>query len=59
MCGDPWDGVRENEAGGRYANGIISAEYQEGQVIEIVVDVTANHRGWFEFNVCPVNNPTV
>ena len=23
VCGDPWDGARENEAGGRYATGII------------------------------------
>merc|ERR1712179_528425 len=58
-CGDPWDGVRANEAGGRYANGIISKVYQEGQVIPITVHVTANHRGWFEFNLCPVNHPSV
>lgn len=35
ICGDPWDGVRENEAGGRYATGIISRKYKEGQIIDV------------------------
>ena len=35
ICGDPWDGVRENEAGGRYATGTISRQYTEGQVIDV------------------------
>ncbi|KAK8376299.1 hypothetical protein O3P69_008771 [Scylla paramamosain] len=30
-----------------------------GQVIPVVVDVTANHRGYFEFRICPNNNPSV
>lgn len=27
------------------------------QVIEATVDVTTNHRGYFEFKLCPNNNP--
>merc|ERR1712168_285217 len=56
ICGDPYDGQRENEAGGRYATGTIVADYQEGQVIEVTVDLTANHMGYFEFRLCPHNN---
>ncbi|XP_011429461.3 uncharacterized protein [Magallana gigas] len=56
ICGDPWDGVRENEAGGRYATGIISRRYTEGQIIDVKVKITASHMGYFEFRLCPNNN---
>ncbi|XP_056017727.1 uncharacterized protein LOC125679999 [Ostrea edulis] len=56
VCGDPWDGVRENEAGGRYAKGIISRRYTEGQIIDVKVKITASHLGYFEFRLCPNNN---
>lgn len=58
LCGDPYDQQqpRQNEAGGKYATGIISAHYTVGQVIDITVDVTANHKGWFEFRLCPNND---
>merc|ERR1712168_162320 len=56
ICGDPYDGVRENEAGGRYATGTIVADYTEGQVIDVTVDITANHLGYVEFRLCPHNN---
>ncbi|XP_061198092.1 uncharacterized protein LOC133206178 [Saccostrea echinata] len=56
ICGDPWDGVRENEAGGRYATGIISKRYTEGQIIDVKVKITASHLGYFEFRLCPNNN---
>ncbi|XP_069121405.1 uncharacterized protein [Argopecten irradians] len=53
-CGDPYDGVREHELGGKYGTGFISylARYTQGQVMPIEVDVTANHKGWFEFRIC-------
>ena len=60
-CGDAWDipvGQRPNQAGGTYANGIISDTYSPGEVITIEVDITANHMGWFEFRLCPNNDPT-
>lgn len=53
VCGDPWNGPRDNEAGGKYANGIIVRKYEPGQAIRVVVDLTANHKGWFEFRLCP------
>lgn len=56
VCGDPWDGPRENEAGGKYAKGIITAHYRKGQEITVNVRLTANHWGWFEFRICPNND---
>ncbi|KAK0058915.1 solute carrier family 25 (mitochondrial carrier protein) member 16 [Biomphalaria pfeifferi] len=57
VCGDPWNGPREHEAGGKYANGIIVRSYQVGQVIDVSVELTANHKGYFEFRLCPTDNP--
>ena len=38
----------------RFANGIIVRDYQPGGVMNITVDVTANHKGFFTFRMCPV-----
>ena len=40
----------------RYANGIIVREYRVGQIIDVQVDVTANHKGTFIFRLCANNN---
>ena len=56
ICGDPWQGPRENEAGGKYANGIITARFTAGQVIDVTIQITANHKGWHEFRLCRNNN---
>lgn len=53
VCGDPYDGARENEVGGKYANGIIVRNYTMGQLMKARVDLTANHKGWFMFDLCP------
>ncbi|XP_021344916.1 uncharacterized protein LOC110444888 [Mizuhopecten yessoensis] len=57
-CGDAFDGTRDHELGGKYGSGYISpnAVYTQGQVIPAVVDITANHKGWFEFRICPAKN---
>ncbi|XP_076438822.1 uncharacterized protein LOC143277804 [Babylonia areolata] len=57
VCGDPYQGPRENEAGGKYATGTITRKFVQGQAILVTVEVTANHLGWFEFKLCPNNNP--
>eukprot|EP00092_Neocalanus_flemingeri_P005351 GFUD01005765.1.p1 GENE.GFUD01005765.1~~GFUD01005765.1.p1 ORF type:complete len:328 (-),score=66.88 GFUD01005765.1:130-1092(-) len=56
VCGDAYnDPVKEHEApGGRFATGIIVREYQPGDTMDITVDVTANHQGYFTFRLCPV-----
>ncbi|XP_059160368.1 uncharacterized protein LOC131943958 isoform X2 [Physella acuta] len=59
VCGDPYDGERENEEGGKYATGIVTRSYTQGQRATFKVDLTANHKGYFEFKICPTNNPGV
>ncbi|XP_069114686.1 uncharacterized protein [Argopecten irradians] len=55
-CGDPYDGVRENEAGGKYATGFITRNYKKGDVIAIQIELTTSHMGFFEFKICPQND---
>ncbi|KAL1435226.1 hypothetical protein MTO96_011148 [Rhipicephalus appendiculatus] len=61
VCGDPWNQPtpRNNEAGGKYGKGIIVRRYKRGDVMKASVQLTANHRGYFEFRLCPVNDPKV
>ncbi|XP_033735979.1 uncharacterized protein LOC117324301 [Pecten maximus] len=56
LCGDSYSGERVNEDGGLFATGIISKSYLEGTTIEIKVDLSANHGGWFEFRLCARNS---
>lgn len=58
ICGDAWDAnPRQHEApGGKFANGIITRTYRPGQDIEVKVDVTANHKGYFTFKICANDN---
>lgn len=55
ICGDPYQGPRDNEVGGRYYSGTITRVYKQGDMIKIAVEITANHLGWFEFKVCPAD----
>lgn len=48
---------RPHEAGGKYGQGIIVRKYRVGSVFTIRVELTANHRGHFEFRLCPNNAP--
>ncbi|KAK4319033.1 hypothetical protein Pmani_010012 [Petrolisthes manimaculis] len=60
ICGDSWDeNPRPHEAGGKYATGTIVRRYTQGQVVPVTVDIDSNHRGHFEFRICPNNNPKV
>ena len=54
--GDPWQGHRENEAGGKYALGIITRQYKTNSQIPVTVEITASHKGWFEFRLCKNDN---
>lgn len=58
ICGDPYNQPqpRDHEAGGKYASGIITRQYTVGQLIDVDVEITANHKGWFEFRICPNND---
>lgn len=56
MCGDEWDAPRDNEAGGKYASGIITRHYYPGEIILVKVEITAFHSGWMEFRLCENND---
>jgi hypothetical protein len=57
VCGDRIDGLRDNEAPhGKYFTGVTTHTYKAGSVIDVRVEMKANHRGWFFFKICPVTN---
>jgi hypothetical protein len=58
ICGDPWhEHPRAHEAPeGLYATGIITKTYKQGSYIPVVIDITANHQGYFIFKLCPNND---
>jgi len=57
ICGDPWNQPqpRSNELGGTYGKGIITRTYKRGQVIDSWIELTQNHRGWYELRLCPLS----
>ncbi|GFR75827.1 cell wall integrity and stress response component 4-like [Elysia marginata] len=59
VCGDAYHAKREHEVGGKYANGIVTRDYRRGDVIDTTIHITANHRGYFEFRLCPVEDAKV
>ncbi|KAJ1524500.1 hypothetical protein ONE63_010995 [Megalurothrips usitatus] len=56
ICGDPWDTPQLHEAGGTYGTGTLVRKYLTATTITIRIELTANHRGYFEFRLCPVND---
>ena len=58
VCGDGF-GITEprpNEDGGKYGKGIIAKQFQPGQTISTQSQITAHHKGWLEFKLCPLGN---
>ncbi|KAJ8674246.1 hypothetical protein QAD02_005508 [Eretmocerus hayati] len=57
VCGDDHNlpQPRPNEYGGEFGNGTIVKTYKVGERIEVSVNVTACHRGTFEFSLCPLD----
>ncbi|CAF1215088.1 unnamed protein product [Didymodactylos carnosus] len=60
VCGDAIDGPRNNEApSGKYFTATIVDNYKAGSLIDVRVEMMANHMGWFYFKICPVTNNNV
>ncbi|XP_063977548.1 uncharacterized protein LOC135162717 [Diachasmimorpha longicaudata] len=59
-CGDSYSDVqpRSSENGGVYGTGTIVRNYTEGQAFTAIVRITANHRGYFTFALCPLYYPS-
>ncbi|XP_061194932.1 serine-rich adhesin for platelets-like [Saccostrea echinata] len=55
VCGDPHDVTpHSNEVGGKFSNGLISRYYSTNDtIINVIVEVKKNMRGYFEFRLCP------
>jgi len=59
VCGDPLDAeVKQHEPpSGKFATGTIGKVYESGQEVEVTIDITANHKGFFEFRLCANDEP--
>lgn len=55
VCGDPWD-AEQNEAEGKYATGEITQTFPAGGNITVIIEITADHQGYFVFSICPLND---
>lgn len=55
ICGDDYRSPvpRSHELGGIYGgDGVIVRRYQEGSVVSMTANLTANHKGYFTFDLC-------
>ncbi|XP_021375350.1 uncharacterized protein LOC110464456 [Mizuhopecten yessoensis] len=58
-CGDDFTQSvpRDMEEGGKYGKQMkLGKVYNEGEEISVVIRVTANHKGFFDFKLCPSQN---
>lgn len=51
LCGDPWNGPRDHESGGKYFTNHISSSYSKGSLINVTVFTNLNPSGWMEFRI--------
>ena len=60
VCGDPYE-KKDPEfiVPGAYAKGIITKTYEMGQEIEVLVELTSNHRGYFVFRLGKIGTPPI
>ncbi|XP_055642293.1 uncharacterized protein LOC129779062 [Toxorhynchites rutilus septentrionalis] len=60
LCGDSYSASkpRTNELGGGFGQGEIVRNFTKGAVIPVTVRITANHKGYFLFNLCCLDNKT-
>ncbi|XP_056629828.1 uncharacterized protein LOC130440590 [Diorhabda sublineata] len=59
VCGDSYtdEHPQDNENTGTYGQGIIAKEYKGGSVINVSINVTANHLGYFLYSLCELEDP--
>ncbi|KAK6176049.1 hypothetical protein SNE40_014410 [Patella caerulea] len=57
VCGDIYGSHQFHQPPGKYAQGIIGRCYKPGiRWIDVKVEITANHLGYFQFKLCANNN---
>lgn len=54
LCGDNYadSTPRNNEYGGHYGQGVIVGRYKKGDSVHVGVQITANHKGYYGFQIC-------
>jgi len=55
VCGDNYkeNRPRANELGGKYgSHGIIPRTYSSGSLVDVEIQLTAHHQGFFQFKIC-------
>nr|XP_032518737.1 uncharacterized protein LOC116771122 [Danaus plexippus plexippus] len=55
ICGDAYDmkPPKSHELGGKYGQGIIVSNFEPEQIFTVTVEITAYHRGYWYFKICP------
>ena len=59
VCGDPYGKSQPHVFPGKYANNIITRTYKQGQIVNVKVQITANHKGYFTFKVGNIGTPPI
>merc|ERR1712180_156060 len=62
VCGDNYveKRPRANELGGKYgSHGIIPRTYSSGSLIDVEIQITAHHQGFFQFKICKMEKNMV
>jgi hypothetical protein len=54
ICGDNYGSKtpRPHEIGGKFGQGVITGTFTQGSTIKIIIKITANHKGFFVFDIC-------
>lgn len=52
ICGDPADGPREHEIGGKFYSGHISKSFSQNTVIDVAIETKSVFKGYVEFKIC-------
>lgn len=58
VCGDVYGAPQQNQPPGKFALGIIVRRYAMNSVVTMWFEITASHRGYLEFRLCPNNDVT-
>lgn len=55
ICGEDFNADKLWEKGGKNYRGYTVRTYAQGETIDVTVEITANHKGYFEFRLCDVD----
>ncbi|RZC34815.1 Chitin bind 3 domain containing protein, partial [Asbolus verrucosus] len=58
VCGDRYDDPhpQANENTGKYGRGLVVRTYESGSTIDVTIDITVNHVGFFKYSLCVLDD---